>query len=244
MLALAWAVGVAPVALTGSTPSPGGPTKAETDACGSSPTSFCLHVLHVTHSTWLAGGSEIILRLFHILVVVIAALALRALAGRLIRRVVRSTAEGRVNRQIERLGHVVIDMSPLAVARRRARATTIGSVLSSMANVVITTIAVVIIVGELGVDLAPILASAGIVGVAVGFGAQNLVKDFLSGLFLVLEDQYGVGDEVKIGDIEGAVESVGLRSTRIRDASGTLWHIRNGEVVTVGNLSQREPVES
>ena len=80
-------------AVAAATPSPGGPTKAETDACGSAPTSFCLHVLHVTHSRWLAGGSELILRLFHILVVVLVALVLRALAGRLIRRVVRSTAE-------------------------------------------------------------------------------------------------------------------------------------------------------
>jgi small conductance mechanosensitive channel len=231
---------LAPVhAVAAATPSPGGPTKAETDACGSAPTSFCLHVLHVTHSRWLAGGSELILRLFHILLVVLVALVLRALAGRLIRRVVRSTAEGRVNRQLERLGQAVIDMSPEAVARRRARATTIGSVLSSITNVVITTIAVIIVVGELGIDLAPIIASAGIVGVAVGFGAQNLVKDFLSGLFLVLEDQYGVGDEVRIGDVDGVVESVGLRSTRVRDASGTLWHIRNGEVVTVGNVTQR-----
>ncbi|HVU71518.1 MAG TPA: mechanosensitive ion channel domain-containing protein [Mycobacteriales bacterium] len=236
MLALVWALAGSPAA---SAPAPGGPTKAETDACGSSPTSFCLHVLHITGSKWLAGGSEIILRLFHILIVVIAALVLRALAGRLIRRTVRSTAEGRVNRQIERIGHVVIDMSPAAVARRRARATTIGSVLSSITNVVISTIAAIIIVGELGINLAPIIASAGIVGVAVGFGAQNLVKDFLSGLFLVLEDQYGVGDHVKIGDVEGVVETVGLRSTRIRSDDGTLWHIRNGEVVTVGNHTQR-----
>ena len=226
------------VAMAAATPTPGGPTKAETDACGAAPTSFCLHVLHVTHSRWLAGGSEVILRLFHILVVVLVALVLRVLAGRFIRRLVRSTAEGRVNRQIERLGQAVIDMSPLAVARRRARAATIGSVLSSVTNVVITTIAAVIIVGELGIDVAPIIASAGIVGVAVGFGAQNLVKDFLSGIFLVLEDQYGVGDEVKIGDVKGVVETVGLRSTRVRDSSGTLWHIRNGEVVTVGNFTQ------
>ena len=227
------------LALATTAPGPGGVTDAEKDACGSAPTSFCLHVLHVTHSKWLAGGSEVILRLFHILIVLIAALVLRTLAGRIIRRLVRSTADGRVNRQIERLGQAVIDMSPEAVARRRARAGTIGSVLTSVTNVVITTIAAVIVLGELGIDLAPILASAGIVGVAVGFGAQNLVKDFLSGLFLVLEDQYGVGDDVKVGEVVGTVESVGLRSTRIRDAEGTLWHIRNGEVITVGNYTQR-----
>jgi small conductance mechanosensitive channel len=224
---------------------PGGPTKAETDACGAAPTSFCLHVLHVTGSRWLAGGSEVILRLFHILVVILVAVALRVIAARLIRRIIRTTADGRVNRQLERLGQVVLpDASPTAVARRRARATTIGAVLTSIANAVIGTVTAIIVLGEVGINLAPIIASAGIVGVAVGFGAQNLVKDFLSGIFLVLEDQYGVGDEIEVGDVEGRVEDIGLRSTRVRDAEGTLWHIRNGEIVTVGNHTQRPPGEA
>jgi small conductance mechanosensitive channel len=94
------------------------------------------------------------------------------------------------------------------------------------------------LLSELGLDLAPVVASAGIVGVAVGFGAQNLVKDFLTGMFMLLEDQYGVGDVIDAGPATGTVESVGLRTTRLRDAEGTVWHIRNGEIARVGNKSQ------
>jgi small-conductance mechanosensitive channel len=104
--------------------------------------------------------------------------------------------------------------------------------------VTILCVAGVLVLGELGLNLAPLLASAGIVGVAVGFGAQSLVKDVLAGFFIVMEDQYGVGDQVDIQGQQGVVESVGLRVTRIRDQEGTVWHVRNGEVLLVGNLSQ------
>ncbi len=94
------------------------------------------------------------------------------------------------------------------------------------------------ILGELGINLAPIVASAGILGVAVGFGAQNLVRDFLTGVFMILEDQYGVGDVVDIGPATGTVEGVGLRTTRIRDVNGTVWYVRNGAIDRTGNMSQ------
>jgi hypothetical protein len=84
----------------------------------------------------------------------------------------------------------------------------------------------------------PILASAGIIGVALGFGAQNLVRDYLNGIFMILEDQYGVGDAIDVGEASGIVESVGLRTTRLRNVDGTVWHVRNGEIVRVGNMSQ------
>src|SRR4051794_7823773 len=122
--------------------------------------------------------------------------------------------------------------------RRRQRAETIGSVLRSVTSIVVFTVAGAMVLGELGFDLGPVLASAGIVGVAVGFGAQNLIKDFLNGMFMILEDQYGVGDVVDAGEATGTVESVGLRTTRLRDVQGTVWHIRNGEVIRVGNKSQ------
>ena len=91
---------------------------------------------------------------------------------------------------------------------------------------------------ELGVNVAPIIASAGIVGVALGFGAQSLVKDFLSGIFMIFEDQYGVGDVVDLGEASGTVEAVSLRVTRLRDVNGTVWYVRNGEILRVGNMSQ------
>jgi small conductance mechanosensitive channel len=103
---------------------------------------------------------------------------------------------------------------------------------------VIGVLALMLILGEVGFDLGPFIAGAGIIGVALGFGAQGLVKDFLSGIFMIMEDQYGVGDVVDLGAASGTVEAVGLRVTRLRDASGTLWYARNGEVLRVGNHSQ------
>ncbi|NIL78181.1 hypothetical protein RhoFasB10_04346 [Rhodococcus sp. B10] len=122
--------------------------------------------------------------------------------------------------------------------RRRQRATTIGSVMKSGVSVVILTWFVLSVLDVVGVNVAPFIASAGIVGVALGFGAQNLVRDFLSGIFMLLEDQYGVGDVVDLGEAIGTVESVGLRVTTVRDVNGTVWYCRNGEVLRVGNMSQ------
>jgi small conductance mechanosensitive channel len=122
--------------------------------------------------------------------------------------------------------------------RRHQRAHALGSILRSAASVTIFTIAVAIGLGDLGVNLAPVLASAGVVGIAVGFGAQNLVRDFLAGIFMLMEDQYGVGDVINIGDATGTVEAVSLRTTRLRDINGVVWHIRNGALEKVGNESQ------
>lgn len=122
--------------------------------------------------------------------------------------------------------------------RRKQRASTIGSVLKSAVSVMILTWFVLSVLDVVGVNVAPFIASAGIVGVALGFGAQNLVRDFLSGIFMLLEDQYGVGDVVDLGEATGTVESVGLRVTTIRDINGTVWYCRNGEVLRVGNMSQ------
>jgi small-conductance mechanosensitive channel len=114
----------------------------------------------------------------------------------------------------------------------------LGAILRSAASVTIFAIAGFIILGDLGVNLAPLLASAGVVGVAIGFGAQSLVKDYLSGIFMLVEDQYGVGDVISVGDATGTVENVTLRVTRMRDVNGIVWHIRNGTIDTVGNESQ------
>jgi small conductance mechanosensitive channel len=136
------------------------------------------------------------------------------------------------------VGSVLLKANPLATARRAQRARTIGSVLRSTASIVVGSIAGILVLDALGINLAPFIASAGIVGVAVGFGAQSLVKDFLSGLFMLLEDQYGVGDVVDVGPATGTVEAVGLRVTKVRDADGTLWYVPNGSMVRVGNKTQ------
>jgi small-conductance mechanosensitive channel len=95
------------------------------------------------------------------------------------------------------------------------------------------------ILGEFGFNLGPVIASAGVIGVAIGLGAQTLVRDILSGIFMLIEDQYGVGDEIKVLDIEGVVEKVGLRITTIRDKNDVLWYVRNGEILVIGNGSQK-----
>jgi small-conductance mechanosensitive channel len=122
--------------------------------------------------------------------------------------------------------------------RRKQRVRALGSVLRSAASVTIFSIAGVVILGDLGINLAPLLASAGVVGIAVGFGAQNLVRDYLSGIFMLVEDQYGVGDVITVGDATGTVETVTLRITRLRSVNGIVWHVRNGAIETVGNESQ------
>ncbi|OCB48922.1 mechanosensitive ion channel protein MscS [Mycobacterium vulneris] len=125
-----------------------------------------------------------------------------------------------------------------AAERRQQRAQTIGSVLKSTVSIVLLVWVVLAILSVLGVNIAPFIASAGVVGLAIGFGAQNLVRDFVSGVFMLLEDQYGVGDNVDLGDVSGEVQSVGLRITTVRDIDGTLWYVRNGEIARVGNMSQ------
>ena len=113
-----------------------------------------------------------------------------------------------------------------------------GSLLKSIASIVVFTVFTITAIAELGYPVGPLIASAGIVGVAIGFGAQSLVKDFLSGIFMIFEDQYGVGDVVDLGEATGTVEAVGLRVTRLRDVQGTVWYVRNGEILRVGNQSQ------
>lgn len=126
--------------------------------------------------------------------------------------------------------------------RRQQRAQTIGSVLKSTVSIVLLVWLVLAALNVLGVNIAPFIASAGVVGLAIGFGAQNLVRDFVTGVFMLLEDQYGVGDIVDLGEAIGEVQSVGLRITTVRDIDGTLWYVRNGEIVRVGNMSQEYAV--
>jgi small conductance mechanosensitive channel len=178
-----------------------------------------------------------------ILVIIIVALLVRWFIVRMIDRLVRRASEGAVSRVLAKTkaGEMLADLGPAATSRRRERALTMGSVLKSITTAVIMTISVITILAEIGVDVAPILTGAGIVGVALGFGAQNFVKDFISGVFMILEDQYGVGDKVDTGLASGTVEAVGLRVTRLRGDDGVVWYVRNGEVLRVGNESQGRP---
>jgi small-conductance mechanosensitive channel len=168
-------------------------------------------------------------------------LAAAWVANRLVRRAIRRMVEHMTDD-----GGLAALRAPTALARtgeipslrRVQRAETVGALLKSVASFGIWTLAGLMALGTLGLDLGPLIAGAGIVGVAVGFGSQNLVRDFISGIFMLMEDQYGVGDVVDAGPATGTVEGVGLRTTRLRDVNGTLWHIPNGEIRRVGNRSQ------
>ena len=172
-----------------------------------------------------------------ILLILIVAVVLNWLANKIIRRATRHgiersqaliTVEGRSEQQVR-----------AQQLRREQRLTTLSNVGRSVAAIVIWTWAVLAILDQAGVNVAPLIASAGVVGVAIGFGAQSLVKDFFSGMFILIENQFGVGDTIQVGDVVGDVEEMTLRITTLRDIDGALWYIRNGDIDQVGNHSAR-----
>ena len=178
-----------------------------------------------------------------ILSIIVVTFLVRVALHRTIDRLVRPVHMGEVPRILrpfkERVqGSVFLESTGLLSERRAQRAATVGSVLKSAVSFTVFVIATLLVLGELKINLAPLIAGTSIVGVALGFGAQSIVKDFLAGMFMMLEDQYGVGDVIDFEQASGTVEAVGLRTTRLRDVEGTVWYVRNGEVIRVGNKSQ------
>ena len=175
-----------------------------------------------------------------ILITIILAGVTLWLCRRLIDRIVRTMTSRSAQRLAEsgRAGRALATAAGLAGERQRQRVETVGSLLRSIVTAVIGTLAVLTVMDLLEIPIAPLLASAGVAGVALGFGAQSLVKDFLSGVFMIFEDQYGVGDVIDTGEAIGTVEEVTLRITRLRDANGVTWYVRNGEIIRIGNRSQ------
>lgn len=173
-------------------------------------------------------------------VILVLALVLRWLAGRAIRRVVRRAMHGGNGGPFgnTKAAESLRDRRPGAGERRKQRAQALGDLLGSIVTLLIAGVTIVMLLGVAGLPIAPLLTSAGILGIALGFGAQTLVKDYLAGVFMIVEDQYGVGDWIDLGDASGEVEAVSLRVTRLRDTDGTVWYVRNGEVLRVGNQSQ------
>jgi small conductance mechanosensitive channel len=199
-------------------------------------------VLELTNNQWLANSSYVIIvKPLRIIGIILAALLIRWLLHRAIKRLATSSSRAAMPALLKPLKERAVQTAEegqFIPERRRQRTEAIGSVLRSFVTAVVFTIAALLVMGEFGFNLGPLLASAGIVGVALGFGAQSLVKDLIAGLFMLLEDQYGVGDTVDLGDAIGVVETVGLRITTVRDGRGVLWYVRNGEIVRVGNKSQ------
>jgi len=176
-----------------------------------------------------------------ILGIVLAAFVVRWFLHRLIRSLVAQASQRHADRFLSlpgKAGEMLADATGLDRERYAQRAQTMGAVLRSVVTVAVAAVALLTIMATLDVPLGPLLASAGVGGVALGFGAQSLVKDFLSGIFMIVEDQYGVGDFIDAGEASGVVEDVSLRVTRLRDGSGVVWYVRNGEIVRVGNHSQ------
>tara|TARA_B100001559_G_scaffold63654_3_gene51380 strand:+ start:8339 stop:9490 length:1152 start_codon:yes stop_codon:yes gene_type:complete len=223
------------------------------EACGTDPDWLCRKVFEWTDNSDLAGVATWLVDR-PVKVVLIALLALA------IRRVVHRAIDGLIERLMSERSSDERDAVAAAEAatgtlrrellteklaslrertdRARQRAKTLGVLFKSIASAVIGVVTIMMLLGEFDINLGPLIAGAGIVGVAIGFGSQSLVGDLLSGIFMLIEDQYGVGDVIDAGDATGTVESVGLRTTRIRDVRGTLWHIPNGEIRRVGNMSQ------
>lgn len=172
---------------------------------------------------------EPLIRIVFILVgAILLALTLRLSS----RRIVNAIITG-VNTHAREVADKVVEEQ-----RILQRTKTIASVLDNFILWGISITAVVMVLGELGVNIGALIAVTSILGAAIGFGAQSLVKDILSGIFIVFEDQFGVGDWVDVGEANGEVEKVGLRVTELRDVHGTLWFVRNGEITRVGNYTQ------
>ncbi|MEJ6758071.1 MAG: mechanosensitive ion channel family protein [Pontimonas sp.] len=185
----------------------------------------------------LAGTFEQYTLLFRILGVLLAGLIANIVTRFLIKRIVAEVVRG-VKKTHKVDDTTELSSSPVAAMRSVQRARTLGSVLNNTATWIIASTVLILVLSELGFSVTALVASAGIIGAALGFGAQSVVKDVLNGLFMVFEDQLGVGDVVDLGMAEGVVERVGIRITEIRDVSGTLWFVRNGEILRVGNHTQ------
>jgi moderate conductance mechanosensitive channel len=211
--------------------------------CGTDPGWACRETLEAGGSRGAAIAADFLLGTpLTILAILAAAFLINRVARRAVKRGLRGLHSGPVS---ERLGAVrrrtpaaLLETEEISL-RATQRIEALATVLRSVVSALIYGIALLLVLGEVGIDLAPLLAGAGILGVALGFGSQSLVKDFLSGLFILVEDQFGVGDVVDLGpEASGVVEAVSLRTTRLRAVDGTVWHVPNGEIRRVGNKSQ------
>ena len=216
------------------------------NTCGSNPSWICERLFEVTDGNRVVGplvDALVSLAAIFLIAWIASAVAHRYFA-RVVARVVapdRTMASRHISKLGSRAGELVA--SPLGIddapdPRREARLNSISAVVGSTTSIVIWSIALVVGFGELGIQLGPLIAGLGIAGVALGFGAQSLVKDCIAGLFMLLEDQYGIGDVVDLDEAVGTVEKISLRTTVLRGVDGTVWHVPNGEVTRVGNKSQ------
>lgn len=214
-------------------------------ACGEKSTRgfLCDKAYSLTHSQNIAELAETLSKPIRIIVIILGAYILNRVVRFYIRHSVKNLAKdssrARINKLKKKTGLARLETSENPTYRTVQRAQTIGSALRGVATFVIFVAAVLLILGTYHIELGPLFAGAGLIGVVVGFGAQNMVRDFLSGIFIIVEDWYGVGDVIDAGEASGTVEQVTLRATRLRDQYGVVWHIPNGVIARAGNKSQQ-----
>jgi small-conductance mechanosensitive channel len=200
---------------------------------------LCSTVYRATGNADAAHVADALAKPIHIILILLVAWIAVRITRVFVKRFVKHLSGG-----VQKLASIgggvsFVDTGPMPSERRVQRAETIGTVVRSIIIIIIWSIAVLSSLEILGVNLAPLIAGAGIAGVALGFGAQSLVRDFLSGMFMLMEDQYGVGDVIDTGVATGTVEGMSLRTTRLRDVDGVVWHVPNGAIARVGNKSQQ-----
>jgi small conductance mechanosensitive channel len=203
--------------------------------------STCERVYSWTGNERLAELADVVIgKPASLLGILLIGLVARWLLHRVVDRLVRRAEDGVLPDRLSKMsmGRGTTEDVDSARSRRMQRARSMGGLLKSVITGIVVAIVVTMMLAELNYDIGPIVASAGIVGIALGFGAQNLVKDFFAGTFMIFEDQLCVGDVVDLGHATGTVEAVSLRVTRLRDVNGTVWYVRNGEILRVGNQSQ------
>ena len=211
------------------------------EACGPTPSWFCEGAWNLTDSRVVARAADwfVTRPLLSLAVVIVAAL---------INRFLRRSVEGLVRRIVLRDQMAAAALTRIGVTppealvegreRAEARASTLSAVLQACVSAVVWSIAVLVVLGIFHINLAPLIAGAGVAGIAIGFGAQSLVRDTIAGFFILLEDQFGVGDRVDVGPAVGIVEAFTLRATTIRAVDGTQWNVPNGSILRVGNHSR------
>lgn len=204
-------------------------------ACGSEPGLLCEFIFQQTESEQLASFFDNWL-LVPIRVIVILILA--AVILKLLRFFIRTSMTSLAKSSAHRIARAEDDATPVTIERALRRAETLIAVIQSLTTVIVWVTALFFVLNEFNVSLGPLFAGAGVLGIVIGFGAQKVVADFLSGFFMLFEDQFGVGDVVDLGEVTGRVEDVSLRTTTVRDVNGTVWHIRNSEIIRVANKSQ------
>jgi moderate conductance mechanosensitive channel len=242
---------MSPLALLPAAVSVQSQVSPETEACGprGERSWLCSTVFNITDNQRASEIVDAFAKPLRIVLILFVAWIVTQLVGRIIRRILATPPKRRNDKdnKEKKSPFGFIDTGGVASARRAQRAKTMADVLGRTANAIIWGIAILVVLGELGINLAPLIAGAGVLGIALGFGAQSLVRDFLSGFFMLVEDQFGVGDVIDVGGavggtgggVSGTVEGVSLRTTRLRDVEGVVWHVPNGEIKRVGNKSQQ-----